>query len=568
MVEKNSKARKEIYVFTDLGRTVWSADSATQLRNKLAENKDVAFYVIDVGVEKPQNIGLGDLRLSADTLSKNTPLRVDTDVVTVGDLHEQRTVALDLVDESGKAQRRDQTTVDATADQTPAVEFTFGGMDLGTHQGVVRLEGQDSLAADDARFFTVDVHEPWKVLLVAPKADLHSAQVLAEALAPTAWRKTGQARFVCDVIPQEELATKSLEDYAAVGLVDPAPLADGVWQSLTTFVERGGGLAMWLGKNAEPSRRAPDAFNSVAASKLMPGKLERVWRRQDTFLAPADYQHPVLTKFRALHSGVPWAEFPVNSHWQISDLVFGANTVIPFSNGQPALVERSVGKGRVMVFATPIADDAQDPELWNLLVVGSQSWPFFMLSNEMMLYLAGNGEERLNYSAGETVTIQLPEKQRQMIFSLRTPEGEDFPQAVDQKTGTLTMTTTNSAGNYLLRSGGTEGGVRIGFSVNVPAASTDLARLTDDEFKDLLGKERIRLSRGRSEIERDVNLGRTGQEMYPLLILLVAIVLGGEHLLANKFHRRDKQVDTPSHQQLAKQLATEIVTEQEPADVG
>ena len=284
--------------------------------------------------------------------------------------------------------------------------------------------------------------------------------------------------------------------------------------------------------------------------------------------APADYQHPVLTKFRSLHSGVPWAEFPVNSHWQISDLVFGANTVIPYSNGQPALVERSVGKGRVMVFTTPIADDAQDPELWNLLVVGSQSWPFFMLSNEMMLYLAGSGEERLNYSAGETVTIQLPEKQRQMIFSLRTPEGEEFPQAVDQKVGTVTMTTTNSAGNYLLRAGGSEGGVRIGFSVNVPAASTDLARLTNEEFLDLLGKKRIRLSRGKNEIERDVSLGRTGQELYPLLILLVAVVLGAEHLLANKFHRRDRQADIPSHQQVAKKLAAEIVTEQEPAGVG
>ncbi len=155
-----------------------------------------------------------------------------------------------------------------------------------------------------------------------------------------------------------------------------------------------------------------------------------------------------------------------------------------------------------------------------------------------------------------------------MIFSLRTPEGEELPQAVDQKSGAITMTNTNLAGNYLLRAGGSEAGVRLGFSVNVPAASTDLARLSAEELTNLLGKDRFRLSRGQSEIERDVSLGRTGRELYPLLILLVAIILGLEHVLANKFHRRDKQADQPTHQQLAKALATEIVTEQEPAAVG
>ena len=98
----------------------------------------------------------------------------------------------------------------------------------------------------------------------------------------------------------------------------------------------------------------------------------------------------------------------------------------------------------------------------------------------------------------------------------------------------------------MLRSGGSQGGVRRGFSVNIPAASTDLTRLSRDEFTDLLGKDRFRLSRGRDEIERDVNLGRTGREMYPLLIVLVAIALGLENLLANKFYRRDPQADKPA----------------------
>jgi hypothetical protein len=558
LVHENSKGRKEIYVFTDLGRAAWSAESAKRLKDKLASDKDVAIYVIDIGASDPQDIALGDLRLSSDSLSLNTPLRLETDLAAVGTAGEDRTIGLDLIDAAGQPQRRDQTTVKVVSDQPQPVEFQLGGLELGTHQGTVRILGEDSLAADDIRYFTANVHSPWKVLIASPKPDLHNAANLAEQLAPAAFRQTGQARFECQIITLDQLAGTSLDEQSAVCLVDPPPLADAVWESLAKFVERGGGLAIWLGKNAQPAGNAILDFNSAAASRLMPGKLARVWRHQDTFLAPRNYQHPVLARFRS----IPWQEFPVESFWQLTDLASGANTIMPYGNGQPALVERSVGKGRVLVFTTPIAGDASEEDLWNQLVVGSQSWPFFMLTNEMLLYMASSGDEQLNYPAGQSVVIHLPDNERQMIFSLRTPEGEEYPQTVDQKSGTITVSTTQSPGNYLLRSGGSQTGVRRGFSVNIAASDTDLARLTREDLTAILGDGRYRLSRGLAEIQRDVNLGRAGHELYPFLIILVALALGLEHLLANKFYRRDAQADGPSARTLAAAIAKETEKEQ------
>ena len=74
--------------------------------------------------------------------------------------------------------------------------------------------------------FTVEVRPPWKVLVAAPKPAQRRAIFLTEALAPAAFRRTGQARFECDVIPLDELGTKPLDDYAAVCLLDPPPLSD------------------------------------------------------------------------------------------------------------------------------------------------------------------------------------------------------------------------------------------------------------------------------------------------------------------------------------------------------
>ncbi|MCC7084465.1 MAG: BatA domain-containing protein [Pirellulales bacterium] len=560
LVKESDKGRKEVYLFTDLSRVAWSPEAGAKLHDQLEANKEIALYIIDVGVEDPRDFALGDLRLPAELLAKHTPLRVETDLIRVGP-EEERTVELSLMDSAGKSHVRGQSIVKSTPDSPQFVDFSVAGFEQGTHQGVVRISSQDNLPADDARYFTIDVRPPWRVLIAATPANRHKAANMAQAIAPESIQRTGQARFECEMVSINELAGKPLEEYAAVCLVDPPPLSDSVWQSLTEFVERGGGLMMFLGPSAAPPGQRPEDFSAPAAHQLLPGKLARRWNHQDSFLAPQDYQHPLLSKFRAIAGSIPWDAYTIETHWQFTDLDQGVNTIIPYSNGQAALLEKPLGKGRILVFTTDVNDNAEDKDLWNLLVVGSQPWPFFMLRNEAMLYLVGSGEERLNYLVGDTVTMRIPEPQRQLFFSLETPDGENLPQSVDQKTGTLTITTSNAPGNYVLRAGASDGGVLYGFSVNIPAASTELARITNDELAELLGKGRFRLSRGKEDIERDVNLGRTGIELYPLLIVLVAIVLGGEHLLANKFYKRDDPGLNPPRRSFA--LESDKVNAQE-----
>jgi hypothetical protein len=181
-------------------------------------------------------------------------------------------------------------------------------------------------------------------------------------------------------------------------------------------------------------------------------------------------------------------------------------------------------------------------EQWNNLATGIGNWPFFVLIQEIGAYLVGSSDERLNYAAGDTVVMQLPEPQRSLIFTLRTPQDMQLPQTVDQRQGTMTVTVTGEPGNYQLQAGGSEGGVRRGFSVNVPAESTRLERIGADVLDKLFGEDRYHLARNQEEITRDVHLGRVGIELYPLLIVLVALVLGLEHVLANRFYRRDQKV--------------------------
>jgi len=112
-----------------------------------------------------------------------------------------------------------------------------------------------------------------------------------------------------------------------------------------------------------------------------------------------------------------------------------------------------------------------------------------------------------------------------------------FPLSADPKQGRLMVTSTDEPGNYRIQAGGRTAGVDHGFSVNLAARQTELERLTQEELAERFGPIPYRVARSRGQIERDVSMARVGRELFPLLILLVALALAAEHVLANRFYR-------------------------------
>ena len=93
-------------------------------------------------------------------------------------------------------------------------------------------------------------------------------------------------------------------------------------------------------------------------------------------------------------------------------------------------------------------------------------------------------------------------------------------------------------GAYRLE-GNRGGPVLRGFAVNYPASQSELQRLSVEGLNDLLGADRYQLARNQEEIEFGVRSKRIGQEFYPFLIMLLALVLALEHTLANRFYQKE-----------------------------
>ncbi len=527
-LETKKDYRGEIYIFTDMAAEAWSEDTLNNFTKALNEQPGANVYLIEVGTAEPRNVGLGKLKLSSERIAPGGLLQLTTELsaTSAKESANETTVELFVGDGNGKPEKRGQQVVKLSPGGASPVEFSLSGLKLGIHQGMVRIVGRDGLAADDVRYFTVDVQPPSKVLLLADKTS--DALFVREALSPSS-SDLVQSKFVCTVGTFDKLKDTQLSDYAAVCLLDPPPLPNDQWQPLASFVESGGGVGIFLGRHA---RR--EEMNGTEAQKLLPGKLR--WQsRETTYLRPVAVEHPALRELGELADAAPWSEFPVFKFWELEAGTGPAQVVATFANGKPAIVERQIGGGSVIVMTTSISDSAND-DPWNLLPTGPEPWPFLALINGIVQHLAGAGRTELNYLAGQTIVLPLSPEEQVPSFVLQLPDGTAVRQSLASDQRNLSIPTAEALGNYRVRAGGREERLDRGFSVNAPAEMMRLDRVVTDDVIKALGTERARVATNRDEIALRVGVGRVGRELFPLLILTVALAMALEQLLANRFY--------------------------------
>jgi hypothetical protein len=521
-------ARKELYVFTDCSHGAW--DNAAPQPEPAAGEPPVLF--IDVSAAHPRNFSIEALDLSGERISAGTSLAVTASAARAGP-DASRAVAVEVLGRDGKYVRRAVKPVEWKAAGPVQVDFEVAGLEPGTRQGRVVIEGSDDLEADNVRSFTVEVGAAAKVIVAAPRPAARTAALLVQAIAPTSLAKAGKARFEPEVIDVESLGTVSWDAIQGIVLLDPPPLPPQTWEALERWVAGGRGLVIWLGPRAGNAER----FNTDASRRVLGGDLVRVWRSSEgNYLAPAALDHPIMAAYRRVGDAVPWQDFPVSRHWEFKPAEAAADaaaTVAVYRNGLPAVLDRRLGGGNVVVVTTPVSLSASDPDAWNTLATGFEPWPFVILANETLLHAVDTSDDR-NVLAGAPAVLHIDRRDMPAAI-VSTPAGDDFPAAVDQKRGTITVTTTQVPGNYTVRAGGDIGGITKGFSVNLPPPATDFSRLSDDALAVVLGPGH-RLAKSAEEIVRDVNRERVGSELYPWVIVLVALAMAADWIVANRFY--------------------------------
>jgi hypothetical protein len=526
LVAEQDERRQEVFVFTDLTSAAWGEDDVEAIEAALTAAPDARIYVFDAGVASPKNAALGKLEMRRNVLRPGEPLQIAATLTSnVG--ASAPLMELLLANEEGRMGKRQQQIVEIDQNGQSRVSFEIDDLPLGTHQGAVQLVAADPLAVDNTRYFTVEVRPPARVLLLADAPG--DARLVREALSPTVGG--GSTRFECEVATFDKAGEAKLEDYQAVMLLDPGALTEDFWTRLGDYAAAGGGVGIFLGHNADFN-----ALNGAAPQRLLAGKLLRI-SRERTYLRPRRLDHPALIGLRDYAEDIPWPVCKVFRFWQFEELERDAYVVAAFANEEPALMERTVGRGRVLTMTTPLSDplSPEGREAWNVLP--GEPWPYVALCDQWTAYLAQDAEERLDYLAGETARLRLGPHQQVTNYALRTPDGQASFR-VAPGGDELAVGVTDQLGNYRLTAGGRSEKLDRGFSVNAPPEVSALERADPAQLAAALPNDRVRWADNLDEVKEYVDVGRSGRELYPWAIALVAIVWGAEHVLANRFYRR------------------------------
>jgi hypothetical protein len=530
--------RKELYVFTDFSVGAWSGNRAGDWGRRAIDRGIAKVQFIDVGAEKPVDYSLGNLSLSEQTLVVHRPLLISTAITSLG-AGAKRIVRLSVVDrQTGKLVEKGVETVELGPDETKEVPLPpLSALELGTHQGEVRIDDVDSLPENNVRYFTVTVRTAPRILIAAPEPVATRAAYFSQAIAGRELQVNGTAPYEVTTVPYEKLSEQEFGKFAAVILLDPPALPDPLWQGLEGYVRGGGGVAVFLGGAAKPA-----AFNGEIPQTVLAGTLttQLNWPDGKLYFWPNPDVHPLLADFKPVKNSTPWQDFPVLRYWQFTP---GEKTTVAatYNNNAEAIVERRIGLGRALTITTPISElsGTSSAERWNFLPIGPQPWPFVVLANGITTYLVGR-DDPLNYFSQEGATVRLDPAKRYETY-LVTRRNTDAPPlrvAADLKRNVLMVPITDAAGNYRVQAGGTDDGVDLGFSVNLPADGESLRRIDAAEIDRLFADVPHGTVRRFSELKREANPDRGGRELFPILICTVAIVLGLEQVLSNRFYKR------------------------------
>ncbi|MBT9557704.1 MAG: BatA domain-containing protein [Myxococcales bacterium] len=420
-----SHERREVAVFTDLQATEWEG-----LGRPWSLERTPRVSLIDVrDGDAPENAAV--TKVVAEPVP-GMPRDVRVDVTIRND---RRTNLEDVVTVN-LGTRSAKSALKLGAGETVTKTFTLRLPESGLAAGTAEI-GPDELLLDNSRTFVVDVGRRISVLVVngAPRGVPHRDETffLKAALQPG---RDVPSRTVATIIRSDELGPAQLATSHVVVLANVEGLDDAQVKALRSFVESGGGLFISGGDNV-----TADGW-SGALGELSPLPIRGIQdvSREPVHIGTVNTQHPMLTAFDAIPDASLFSA-RVKKYLLLAPSPEAKTTVLAaYTDGSPALVERLLGQGRVVLFTTTLDRDFTD------LPFKTSYLPFVQ---QIVEYLGSRleGPRSRDLVVGEAQAIPATDGVRQV--EVTRPDGHTFRfEGADLAGGDLRFRDTRLVGIY------------------------------------------------------------------------------------------------------------------------
>jgi Aerotolerance regulator N-terminal len=541
-----------VYVLTDLARTSWRAEPAEGLEHAAKANKGkgvkIATFVWRLTPKEIQNVAVVAAEPESSVVTQGEPVEIRARIRSLCTAPVKRLAEFEV---DGVKKGEKSIELPAGRSEQEVVFTTSTRLEDGeVHVGKVKLGGSpDPFERDDERFFVFKLRPPMKVLLISDRP--YEAEFVAAALDPDA---PGVARrYLVERVLTSQFAKKKndLRAYACVFVLNVESLDEGVWGALNQYVHEGGGLVVAPGQYSKP-----ESYNNSIPAQLLAaqlGEAPKVTKAGATFGKVANVTHPLFQKFGTDMDTV-LGIVPVYRYWPTKPPVDGAHVLLTYSDGAPALLERTFKgpkTGRVLLWTTPLA---RRPDVGGAMAANQNAWsesasywPFLVLMDQTVPYVAGASNDSLNFEAGENVLLKLEPTARFTKFLVTGPNPTSKPRLVPSPSNEfLEVIEPPELGIWSVNATGADNRTtRMGFSVNVPQAEnrseSKFDPMTPQDLDTVFGKGNYKLAEDVQTMENVGQIARLGHEIFPLLMFLILIIVTLENFLANTFYKQVPQ---------------------------
>ena len=399
-------------------------------------------------------------------------------------------------------------TVNVPENGRATAEFQSLDVPYGFTRCEVRIDSADSFPADDVSYFAVNRTDPHRALFVVDAGDSRSPLYFKSAIG-----SASESAFALDVVSTAEAAQQQLSNYAFIVLSDLISVPANFENALTRYVQNGGSVWIAEGTSAAHSARVPVFGGNVLDS-------HDYSRTGDRYLnvADADPSHPSIEKA---------------DHWSGVKFYFAvrvnpgdARVVARLTDGTPLLLDKKMGEGHVLLFASGLDNLTNDFPLHPIFV------PFV---EQTALYLSGT-ERRSGARVVDSFLELRTSKEQTVGVEVIDPQGRR-PLSLKDATSAQTYQLTN-AGFYELK---LANGRRDVIGVNPDRRESNLAVIPDDA---------LALWRGNSGTgtAQAAGAGSPGEQKQPYrlwwyIMLLVFAAAIAESLLADRYLASQPQED-------------------------
>ncbi len=533
-LERMHESARQIIVLTDFQRVSFPATEdaligrALQRIRKQPVLPNVTFW--DVGQEVKENVAVESLDFSRLMVGVGQKVQIRANLRNYGDAnHGDLRVTLKV---DGKDKAASQVALGPRA--KAQVLFTHAFDAAGSHVVEISTE-PDVLAADNTFLASIPVRDRIPVLLVdgAPGAtpdDITSETgYLQIALSPFAAGKVELSDLIePHVIAADSFAAKHLADTAVVVLANVRKLTPEQLRVLQDFVKNGGGLLVFPGDRTD-SAWWNSAFASLAPVPLTGISGELKDGAQGVGIAAQRFENPALELFNDPRNG-SMTEAAIKVWFKMrapagtgdpSDPVVLAR----LDSGDPFLVERAVGHGRVIACAT-----AADADWGNL-----PARPFYLpLVQRLCVHLASTVHPPRNLEVGRALISFLPVEAAGKKALLTGPDGTsvEMPVVKKDERGVVETAPLYQPGLYTLQP---PGGQPIHYVVNADRRESDLARLNDTEIAEFAKVHSVSVVHTAAEFRETEHRQRFGVELWKWALLGLLVLIFLELILQRKF---------------------------------